>query len=297
MKKKMTRLLAVLMIAAPLSCNMNLYSYFQSGNDIDSILNRVQAELDAQDWTNAIVDITPLFILTPTYGRVREYYASGYAGRAGFIYMAAILTYMQNLQTYAGGAQLIKTLLEDNSFMDTPLPGNSVDIDAAYDALRDEAAAATSRTENTNMFLAFVSLARAHMYSKLYADTDNNEALDVGFDACNPARLPSAIADKIMGSIATFFKSVAETSAGTIGGLAVYAGVNTVATTLMGPSAANVTGVWTETANACVTNAASNDCKALRSVLGGYNNVAAGIPNTLTLGIDNQGAAGMGRCP
>lgn len=272
-----------------LSACGNIYSRFQSSDDPDIILEDTLKLLDAQEWASAIARIAPLYAVDPDYKKTREYAASGYAGRTGFSYFTFAVKYLQNFSTALsafGGTDFSVQFLNLNIIEEELYPESSADlvsdIDNAFSILATENESASLRREATNMFLTFVSLARAHLKAKLYADADNDLAIDAGFDACSAASLPDEAVDQIMNSYAMFSQSLQNTASG---GAADALSAFVVVDALLAAIGA------TPTSTTCVDNPADPNCKLQRSLLGGY-----ATPPGLRLGIDTKGLDGAGVC-
>jgi hypothetical protein len=259
------------------SCDLNIYPYFQSGDSADAILEKALDELNAQLWSEAVATLLPLYAIAPNYPNVRIYLASAYAGGTGFTYLSAVQGYSNALQSLSTNIFFLRTLVMTSSYFGTADQTIAQNLMSAYGVLRGEGATASLRFSNTNNLLTFIALSHAHTLAKVFADVDNDEVVDGGFDPCQAASLPDAWANQMMSALATFVKSVLATDLASNSSFSLIAraeqDLRTIDTAVQALGA-NIPSIWNENVTACGVNATA--CKAIRGILAGHKFLDAG---------------------
>ena len=275
-------LILLALTAVRFSVGCNIYDTFQSCQNNECIIEAALNALDAEEYDTAINLLSPIYISDPFYPRVRHLIASGYAGKAGFTFFEAVFDYQRRLSYWASLQDfLLKDMIESPEFITEATAAKVYNIDSAFTILTARSIYpndATTRDEDTNMFLGFIALARAHLRSKILVDADNDEVVTL-INPCALAAMSEADTDAIIHSMYVFFNSISNTTAGQTGSLKNFR------------MPADLGAIFTSqgTTRPCQDNGASATCKAARTILGGRT--------ALTSRIGFQDDSGGAACP
>lgn len=145
-----------------ISCSQNIFTDASSSKTSDeSLIKQARMAIDKQDYQTAIEILT---LQLSTSGQATEeakqVLAYGYAGKCGFNF----LNYMNSLSTATSGSAF--TILK------TPFVGTVVEPNSCLSALTqiNSIAPSAQRTNDQNVFAAFVGMALMGSATRLYTD-------------------------------------------------------------------------------------------------------------------------------
>jgi hypothetical protein len=216
----------------------------------EAVYFAAQRDLDASDYTAAI---TKLLSLTSAYKSKREVVAtiaSAYAGRCGLQFLTLVQLISDN-----PGTRLFPLLL--SNFRDATA-SNLADCVEGERWLRTLAPTNgfSDLTGDENVMLAMLSLAKVGAALGAYGDLNHDGTVDVGFDTCDPLKLPDATAREIGTGITLAIGSLAASGA-TIGSTA-FSAVSSLCSSL--PAGFDFCSVYTP------ADFTSNQVKALNGL-------------------------------
>jgi hypothetical protein len=191
------------------SC-VNLYEEMASKDTDAAILYSARMALAEGDWDTALSEFARLSATALAETDVIVDRASAYSGRCGLDFLA-LADMIDNI-----GSTNLMDLLSDN-FIAVDA-SNSADCKLAEDLLKTVADAnGVVSTERGQFLMAFSSLAKIGTILNNYSDTDDDGAVDAGWDPCDgngATDLPANDVSEIGTAIVLFYKNLEGTSFG-----------------------------------------------------------------------------------
>lgn len=157
----------------------------------EALLYEARRLIDAEDYSEAVTKIQAMSTTGLAQRETKAVLASAYAGACGLN-----LVGLANDLSNAGATTLFNALLYA---MKSGSSTTSAECKNAETALLSISTTAASRTEDENIFLAFVEFAKLGSIMASSADSDGDGVVDAGFDACSSA----AISDADIGEVGT----------------------------------------------------------------------------------------------
>lgn len=179
------------------SCSDNILKEFGNKDTDEALFYSATQNVDSGDYTAALADIARM---STTYAATRDVLylqASAYAGRCGYNQMTAL----DNLSGISGNLMFYMMQQYGGA-----TASQVTDCIAAEDALQSIGVAA-DRTNKENMFMAMLSLAKMGTILAFNADTNDDNVLDGGFDACAGGSISDLHAQHVGISFAEFILS------------------------------------------------------------------------------------------
>ncbi len=185
------------------SCE-NIYEEIGSNDTQEAILYQARMYLADGQWALAIAEFERLPATLLSTEEVAVEYASAFSGRCGLDFL-----------TLANALQNIGTTRLLDLLMDT-FPSSAVanfnDCKEAEDILKTvDDGAGVLATERGKYLMAFNSLAKIGVLLNYYADTDENLAVDAGWDPCDgngATDLPAADVNEIGTGLTLFLANI-----------------------------------------------------------------------------------------
>lgn len=178
-------LLRFLFLVLPLvSCSENIFDEIADKDTSEAVYFQAKLELNERDYVTAI---TLFESLDPTFLAVRErtgVYASAYSGRCGLEF----LTLLNTLQN--PGANSVLSLLMAG-FPGATLLENQSDCGQA-ETILNTIGDQDARNGDENLLMAFTSLSKIGVTLSHYADDNEDQVVDGGFDQCDLVAFPAA---------------------------------------------------------------------------------------------------------
>ena len=155
----------------------NAFTDFPSTNTDQAIIDTATNEIDQSQWTAAIATlqtVSPGALASPT---VQVLLATAYAGRGGL----NLLSLSNTLQNVPAGTSLFLLLMK-------AFPGatnaNIADEETAEGIMQGISLNAANRTNDQNVFMVFLEMAKLGDILSARADTLNDGVVDPTFDGC-----------------------------------------------------------------------------------------------------------------
>lgn len=206
-----------------LSCTSNVMVEFSDPSTDEALYYSAKFKLNDGDFTGAITDIGNM---SDSSDRDTQYLlASAYAARCGYNeldVMTKLSSLTGNLYEYLMTEYTGATLSEVN------------DCIQAEDILQNIGAAA-SRNAKENIFMAMLALTKIGVILTYNADTDEDDVLDGGFDACNAGSISDVHAQHVGIGLNEFILSLSALGSSIGGGAATDLQAACTAIALLGP--------------------------------------------------------------
>lgn len=170
-------LILILILILSGSCE-NIYEEIGTNDSEEAILYEARMYLADGQWTLAIAEFEKLSAATLATEEVAVEYASAFSGRCGLDFLD-LADAIQNI----GTTRLFDLLLD--TFPSSAV-SNFNDCKEAEDILKTvDDGTGTLSTERGKYLMAFNSLAKIGVILNYYADTNENLAVDAGWDPCD----------------------------------------------------------------------------------------------------------------
>jgi hypothetical protein len=204
-----------------LSCGGNIFQAMSSKTSRDAIIEEIRNLTNELRFSEAVV----LIEANPTILTSREdrfLFATAYAGSCGLTFASIF----ESLSSASGSPMEFSK----NAFTTIP-----VNPDHCYEAQLwlESIGTVGERTTNENIALFLIGISKVGTYLRNRADTDMDGVLDVGYDSCDPAKLPAADVKQIISGFGLMIENLAAIGSNLSGGLSgSITGVGAVCTGL-----------------------------------------------------------------
>jgi hypothetical protein len=208
-------------------CSDNILTELSSKTDNKVLLYEVQKQISEKNYDAAV---TQCLALPPPYLAEDEpsfYCASAYAGRGGL----ELTKMVEDLSNYAAPANLLIYLMGRNNGRTA---AQISDLVSARNLLRN-IGGASARTGDQNALMTLIGLHTLGSVGNVYADTNDNGAVDGGYSSCSAVSLPALGADANLNALWEIKESAGSSSIP--GGSTIATAITTACTALNGVSA------------------------------------------------------------
>ena len=202
----------LLSMALGIGCSSNILEPFGDTQSDEALLFNAKIKINAGDYDTALTYFPYMSDTFVTRRDVIAVKASAYAGKGGLNFLNLV-----NGLTNIGTTRLFVFLMQQFASGTTA----KRDYCATAETLMQSIASSyTARTSDENLFLALVDLAKMGLVFSRTGDTNNNGALDGGFDACSAVSIPDADVREVGTAINLMRTSLSGVSGTTIGSFA-----------------------------------------------------------------------------
>lgn len=217
-KFKLLKIILLFLSALMISnCNKNFYDEFANKQTDRAHFNEALKKLNAQDFSGAILECQKMSAGFSQKRESRFICASAYAGRCGY----KALDLVQDVLDWDAVADLLfQHLLNLNVAATTE---QSDDCQVAENILRENGPAA-SRTSDENLFLILMGLKQIGVISNIVADTNDDGAVDGGFNACDNIEFPELNVRRVGSAFWEINQSAASSDLGVLDPVALATG-------------------------------------------------------------------------
>lgn len=205
----MKHIFLLIAVMTQLSCAKNALSESAKKDSAEALEFEAYRLLNEQNYTGALSKIAELPSSVQTSRDIQFLKASAYAGRCGLNFVSTVLAL-----TEIGSSTLFTLLMRTYQNSTT---SHIADCISSESTITGVASAASGRTTDENLLMAFVALSKIGAIINTYADTDHSGTVDSAFDQCSTSSLPDAQARQIGTAIAHLYLSLSQVGT-TIGG-------------------------------------------------------------------------------
>jgi hypothetical protein len=180
------------------SCNF--FESFGDKTSNEALLFDAQTMINEKDYTGAIEKFQEMSAEFVAARDVQVLYATAYAGRCGLDLLEVADQFKSN-----SSSRLFAILF---TIFPRAAASNVADCVQAETIIRGISSAATGRTANENLFLAFISFAKIGAIMNAFGDTNHDKTVDPAFDPCTAGDLSDANSAQVSTAIANAKESL-----------------------------------------------------------------------------------------
>jgi hypothetical protein len=230
-----------------LSCSVNILEEFGDKDTDLAKLHEAQILISGGSFDSAITVISSMSTAYQSRSEVKSLFASAYAGRCGLNFLSFV-----DVLSNMGSERLLLYLMQSRN--GATLAQQS-DCAQAISIVESISADATERSDDENIFMAFVAFFQIGTILNIYADTNDDGTAD-WVDGCNNASFAEADARAYSAALMIALSSINAVANASVGGDQISE-INSVCTALGNPPF-NETDICTK------TNPADFDASELR---------------------------------
>lgn len=216
----------IVLFLGSLGCSVNILQSFSDQTRDEALLEDAKDYLNERNYTAALAKFASMSSTFLARRDVLLLHASAYAGDCGLDFMTAL-----NSLSNIGATRLMVWLF--TSFP-SGTAGKETSCVNSETKLKAISSTGSGRTDDENILMAFVAFAKVGTILTRYGDTNVNGVVDVGFDPCSGAMLPSADAKEIATGINIAVDSLSSLSSASVGASTVTS-ISTVCSALPVP--------------------------------------------------------------
>ena len=202
----------ILSIFFSIGCTTNILESFSDTRSDEALLYEAKRKINDGDYDTALTYFTSMTATFLTRRDVIGVRASAYGGKCGLGFLDLV-----DGITNMGTARLFVFLMTHFQSGTTDKRDSCATAETLMQSISTSYA---SRTSDENLFLSLVDLAKMGVVFNRVADSNNNGAVDAGFDACDNGDLPDADVRQIGTAINLLRTSVNGVSGTTFGSFA-----------------------------------------------------------------------------
>ena len=170
-------------VSLSMGCTNNFETFANKTSDEAKIFD-VREDIRKGRYSDAITTCAGMSATLSAQRDVKRLCATAYAGSCGFNF----LTVVSNFDAWTGTPDLFLYLM---TLVGNKTAANLTDCDTAETTLRSIGTAA-NRTSDENVFMLLLSLYKVSVALDVVGDTNDDDALDGGFDACTTINAANA---------------------------------------------------------------------------------------------------------